>query len=144
MRIYYYFSKKIDLLPQFLLVRVWGIPRPSSDLYVERGDLAEIVEILVSIKKNINHVPQSKHRLFKGTPSNFLKLRSSKLKVLSILHTRTYTLHTNEFIQRHPPLPHTQFVQQCRKYLINIIYRYDTTFDNTNHFDYNEFKQLRN
>lgn len=50
MRIYYYFSKKIDVLPQFLLVRVWGIPRPSSDLYVERGDLAEIVEILVSIK----------------------------------------------------------------------------------------------
>lgn len=51
MRIYYYFSKKIDLFPQFLLVRVWGIPRPSSDLYIERGDLAEIVEILVSIKK---------------------------------------------------------------------------------------------
>ncbi|XP_065936902.1 uncharacterized protein [Magallana gigas] len=39
-------NEKIDLFPQFLLVRVWGIPRPSSDLYVERGDLAEIVEIL--------------------------------------------------------------------------------------------------
>lgn len=46
-----FFSKEIDLIPQFLLVRLWGIPRPSSDLYVERGDLAEIVEILVSFTK---------------------------------------------------------------------------------------------
>lgn len=68
MRVYYFCLKKIDLLPQFLLVRVWGIPRPSSGLYEERGDLADIVEILVSIRKNINHVPQSKHRLYKGTP----------------------------------------------------------------------------
>lgn len=51
MRVYYFCLKKINLLPQFLLVRVWGIPRPSSCLYEERGDLADIVEILVSIRK---------------------------------------------------------------------------------------------
>lgn len=72
MRIYYFCLKKIDVLQQFLLVRVWGIPRPSSGFYEERGDLGDIVEILVSIKKTSTmcHSPHTDY--IKVLPQTFL------------------------------------------------------------------------
>lgn len=38
-------NEHINFFQQRLIVRLWGIPRPT-DLFIERGDLAEVVEIL--------------------------------------------------------------------------------------------------
>lgn len=98
MRIYYFFSKRIDLLPKFLLVRLWGIPRPTSDLYVERGDLAEIVVILVSITKTStkSHSPNTDYiNVFLQT---FSTLEVKRESIISITHTHTLIIYMCSYL----------------------------------------------
>lgn len=69
-------NEHINFFQQRLIVRLWGIPRPT-DLFIERGDLAEVVEILEQKDEIIENLRKERDEL-KATVKKLTRTRSGR------------------------------------------------------------------
>nr|XP_034307338.1 kinesin-like protein unc-104 [Crassostrea gigas] len=63
---YFNFRKEIqlnDASNEKFILRLFGIPRPATDLYIERGDLAELVDILKEKNNTIERLRKERDAL---------------------------------------------------------------------------------
>ncbi|XP_065938619.1 uncharacterized protein [Magallana gigas] len=69
-------NEHINFFQQRLIVRLWGIPRPT-DLFIERGDLAEVVAILEEKDEIIEKLRKERDEL-KATVKRLTRNRSGR------------------------------------------------------------------